>query len=161
MATAVLYVRSFWRWDSFIAQGGPIFSSVSSLKGAIYFGYSRDEQEMPHDFSVSLEPPQQVGSWSYYQQVAWSRWGFGGANFSNQPYTSYADFRFIAPDWSLLLLFSLLPAIRVVRLMRWKRTGICASCGYDLRATPDRCPECGAVPSEKSKIRNDSLPKLR
>jgi hypothetical protein len=51
------------------------------------------------------------------------------------------------PWWSLLLATALAPTGRllsVARRRRRTRRSLCASCGYDLRATPDRCPECGA-----------------
>ena len=51
--------------------------------------------------------------------------------------------------WPLLIG---LPMTTCLAVKLWGRrhrssdTGLCASCGYDLRATLNRCPECGTVP---------------
>jgi hypothetical protein len=61
----------------------------------------------------------------------------------------------IVPWWSIAVAGMLLPALALRRLLevrlwhRRSRAGLCPACGYDLRASPDRCPECGTVPDPK------------
>lgn len=54
------------------------------------------------------------------------------------------------PFWFITAITALLPALAATRmLLRHRRTHrkltgrICIICGYDLRASKDRCPECG------------------
>jgi len=54
----------------------------------------------------------------------------------------------VFPQWPLVVAAALAPAVGVVRRRRTRVVpGTCRRCGYDLRATPERCPECGAVPA--------------
>ena len=52
----------------------------------------------------------------------------------------------VFPHWLLMLVLLMFPTLRVLRTLRKRNReelNLCPTCGYDLRATPDRCPECG------------------
>jgi len=58
----------------------------------------------------------------------------------------------VVPHWFLALAAAVLPVAVFARW--WKRRrrlkrSLCLRCGYDLRASPDRCPECGTVPGKE------------
>ncbi len=64
----------------------------------------------------------------------------------------------LLPHWLTIWPALLLPLIWTTRRgVQWRRerrrrnAGCCVRCGYDLRATPERCPECGHVPAEAAR----------
>src|SRR5688500_6586060 len=76
-----------------------------------------------------------------------TRWGFGHDSVRD-PVFRWVEIVF--PFWLPTALFAALPlargALSVHRRLR-VREGHCTHCGYDLRATPGRCPECGKIPA--------------
>jgi hypothetical protein len=61
------------------------------------------------------------------------------------------SFVMLFPYWLLFVLAASWPAVslwrrgRAQRLAAWRRRNrLCVACGYDVRASTDACPECGA-----------------
>jgi hypothetical protein len=109
---------------------------------------------------VELTPATTRAAWSYGRlgkghvywasppaRNVWNRMGF--AAWHDGWMSSFADSSrrvWAMPAWATTVVFALLPALWVMnRVRRPHPKGRCAKCGYDLRATPARCSECGAV----------------
>jgi hypothetical protein len=146
LAIVLLLVRSWWREDSIKWVSGYCNRRVSSVYGRIYLQfdhlpYSANRFELP-THSASAAPPHMatpthhfIGFWFERSKPA-----------SAMPYTIV-----VVPHYSIAvpgLLCAVVLATREASRRRAARragAGLCPACGYDLRATPDRCPECGTA----------------
>ena len=99
---------------------------------------------------LESSPPITVGSVGWFAgegiyRVHVDRFGFAYYRYDETQF-NFHDFNVIVPIWFLAAITAALPTLAVRQASRRarRRSGnLCAKCGYDLRATPDRCPECG------------------
>jgi len=107
-----------------------------------------------HSFEHVVMPANQGGLglmmwWFIFgdrESAGWSHAGFGFAALSDGIPGEKRTWAFFWPHWSMVAITSIIPVICLGKWLRKRsrwREGQCRRCGYDLRATPDRCPECG------------------
>ena len=144
VATLALWVRSYWRRDSVLVslQGATETYVLESQKGIVLaLALSRSTLDGPAKWSFTSMP---AGGATELK----SFYSFGYQGLS----PSSLSGRIWFPHWFFALLLAILPALHLRALIcsrRHRRANHCPRCGYDLRATPQRCPECGAVPAVK------------
>jgi hypothetical protein len=161
IASVVFWIRSRRVSDSLAFTPFPTQWSLSTSRGTVSVIRNRPWLE-PGDLKSGIKS-------LYYER---SFLGFGTKQ-SEQSHTwqnksgsrkiGYITIirSYFAPLWFCSAIFSILPLIQYPRLLRRlfrKRRGLCPHCGYDLRASPERCPECGKYsPSQSDQTPSHAL----
>jgi hypothetical protein len=159
---SALWARSYWRSDEVVWRHLAGVEWVRTEKGHLEIGarmvYWPSQPGDPLGFKYRQE--EAFGPVNVFPLLStdmgdttfnWEWRDFSYYSIRNRNRSRYhADA--IMPFWSIACVLAVLPVGWL--LMRWRsgvnerrriRQGVCRVCGYDLRATPDRCPECGTV----------------
>ena len=161
VATAGLWTRSYWATDYFFWQGRRVLpnTELAVLRGRLVLcfeavmivGVTAEKWEWRDGFShgavrPSIDDTSFFGRPSSAELSVWRKIGFRD-DYIRSPREPIGS-AWECPCWFVCLLYCLLPARRLVLWLRQRRrrtSGLCPTCGYDLRASKDRCPECGTV----------------
>ena len=172
LATAALWVRTYFVSDTWLysdlspSPSRQVGYAIATYRGECGFEcyFSYDNRSLRHFASVPdnfLPDPKEPGLLGFYAD-GWPGQKSGGlgpewwedsqGNVHATPpafkIVSSRNRNLFVPLWFLTLTFAIAPAIAFWRWRRGRRigAGFCEKCGYDLRATHERCPECGTVP---------------
>jgi hypothetical protein len=160
VGVCVLWVRGYFASDAVALAGGSDTRYVlQSSRGHLLVGSAtplagqRPIVRSVADYSVGRPVPLEqvlIGG-----RPSFSVLGFAGRAVDDRRVGwRAAAAALIVPDWSAAILAAApLAGWLLARRRRGRRrhpAGHCPACGYDLRATPGRCPECGAVPAQRA-----------
>jgi hypothetical protein len=144
VGTCVMWARSYYtKRDGFT---GPANSyQLTSDRGGMRWESTLDHPPMRVSGGVNNFSATRV------HQIPGVMWAEHGIMHSagGKPPETWIERRNGRVDYWLPTVLLLIAPLAWLWLLRRRlakpRSGICSACGYDLRATPDRCPECGAV----------------
>ena len=162
MLVAALFVRSYWYADE-VAFGSSddVLRTIMSSRGRVMLLYREStlfgSLPWPAHRSLALPDAEFDQGWNWMAGPASSSvLGFARINIDGVP--GYRGWRGCAmPDWFGMLMTFIIPARWLYPMYRQRsraHDNLCTQCGYDLRASPYCCPECGLMQQRERRIKN-------
>jgi hypothetical protein len=157
LATVGLWVRSYFAFDALSSARCTLISVSGRCFGVRIASGTPDGTSGFFSSSTSSAPGRQVAR--RYVDLAsgghwWNRRGFQVV-YAAALGEARSLFLISAPHWFVAALLLAPPAYWFYWFRRDRRStirsaeGRCRHCGYDLRASPQRCPECGSTAKDE------------